>query len=455
MSRRFTVLLAVVALAGCNVATPVSQGARSFAPAASAGAPAKPGVFTKGKISHVVIIFQENRSPDNLFNGLKGADTRTYGMNSAGTRVNLTPVSLTAPYDLDHGHRGYAVESDNGAMDGFNLEHDSCVGLKGCPSPDVAAYGYVPRKEVEPYFAMAEQYAFADRMFQTNEGPSFPAHQYIISGTSTISASSTIRVSENPYTAKQTFTGGCDSPAGSLVLLIDQNGQELQESYPCFDRPALMDLVTAKGLTWHYYEWHTGAGLWNGPDAIKHLAQGSQFATDVVAPPSKVLTDIAAGNLANVVWVTPTGKASDHAHITNGTGPSWVASVVNAIGKSQYWDNTAIFLTWDDWGGWYDHVSPPVYNSNELGFRVPAVVISAYTKKGYVSHRQHEFGSILKFIEKTFGLGSLGTTDARADDFGDCFNFSHAPRTFKPIPAPLSAGYFLRERASGGPPDED
>ena len=87
---------------------------------------------------------------------------------------------------------------------------------------------------------------------------------------------------------------------------------------------------------------------------------GSQFSTDVVAPPSKVLTDISSGSLANVVWVTPTAKASDHANITNGTGPSWVASVVNGIGQSSYWDNTAIFLTWDDWGGWYDHVAPAV-----------------------------------------------------------------------------------------------
>ena len=409
----------------------------------------------QSKITHVVIIFQENRTPDNLFNGLKGADTEPSGFNSAGKKVKLQPVSLTRPYDVDHEHRAYAVESDNGRMDGFNLVHSSYCKGKDCINKAVAAYAYVPHSEVAPYFAMAEQYAFGDRMFQTNEGPSFPAHQYILSGTSTISQSSTLRASENPFTPKQTYTGGCDAPQGSLVLLIDANGQELQQTYPCFDRPSLTDLVDAKGLTWHYYQAHGGASLWNGPDAIQHVRESSEYTTDVTWPPSQVLTDVANGNLANVVWVTPTAEASDHANITDGSGPDWVASVVNAIGESKYWENTVILLTWDDWGGWYDHVQPPVYNSYELGFRVPLVVISAYTKKGYVSHAQHEFGSLLKFTEETFGLGSLGTTDVRADDLSDFFNFTRKPRPFREIPSTRHRRYFLTRPLSLEDPDDD
>src|SRR5579863_444141 len=453
---RIVLALLLFAAAGCNNASTLSAAPRAAEPFSAFRGVAKPGTSTNGKITHVVIIVQENRSVDNLFLGLKGADTQSYALNSVGDRVDLLPVSFSAPYDLNHDHSGYAIESDSGKMDGFNLEHSTnCKGLKGCPKADVAAYGYLPQKEVTPYFDMAEEYAFADHMFESNEGPSFPAHQYLISGTSTISQGSRLRVSENPQTAEQQFTGGCDSPPGSLAMLIDANGEELQETYPCYDRPTLMDLITDKGLTWRYYEWRTGAGLWNAPDAIKHLQEGSQFSTEVVAPPSKVITDIGNGALASVVWVTPTAKASDHAHISNGTGPSWVASVVNAVGKSNYWDNTVIFLTWDDWGGWADHVSPVVYNSYELGFRVPAVIISPYTPKGYVSHRQHEFGSILKFVEKTFDLGSLGTTDVRADDFSDCFNFKGTPRSFTPIPAPLGADYFLKQGGGNGPPDND
>jgi phospholipase C len=112
-------------------------------------------------------------------------------------------------------------------------------------------------------------------------------------------------------------------------------------------------------------------------------------------------------------------------------------------------------VTWDDWGGWYDHVRPPVYNSYELGFRVPLIVISPYAKNHYVSHRQHEFGSILKFVEKTFGLPSLHTTDVRADDLSDCFDFSKPPTKFQPIPAPLPPSYFLKQPMSHKDPDDD
>jgi phospholipase C len=167
-------------------------------------------------------------------------------------------------------------------------------------------------------------------------------------------------------------------------------------------------------------------------------------------PKSKVLDDISAGKLPGVSWVIPDGASSDHASATNGSGPAWVASVVNAIGDSQYWNNTAIFVTWDDWGGWYDHVSPPMYNSYELGFRVPLIVISPYARPGYVSHVQHEFGSILHFTEEAFGLTPLGYTDTRADDLSDCFNFNQPPLPFHTIPAPQ-----IGPSNFSGPPDND
>lgn len=409
-----------------------------------------------GKIRHVVIIFQENRTPDNLFQGLRGADTVRYGKNSRGEIVKLQPTSLTAPYDISHKHNAYATEYDDGKLDGFNNVVSHCKEGAHCPAPGDRAYGYVPRHEVEPYFTMAESYVFADHMFQTNQGPSLPAHQYILSGTSTILDGSPLRAAENAYTAERKFTGGCDSPPGSHVWLINPAGEENREVYPCFERQALIDSVEAKrGLTWRYYQQHVGPGLWSGPDAIKHIRNSPAYRTHVVGPSSRVLTDIAGGNLANVVWVIPSVKSSDHAGQTDGSGPSWVASVVNAIGKSQYWDDTAIFVTWDDWGGWYDHVKPRQLNSYELGFRVPLIVISAYARRGFVSHRRHEFGSILKFAEKVLGLDSLGTTDVRSDDLSDCFNFVRPPRKFKIIPAELPASYFLNSPPSTENPDDD
>ncbi|HET6276750.1 MAG TPA: alkaline phosphatase family protein [Candidatus Cybelea sp.] len=459
--------LLVAALCGCAQPATDRSSASGVAPATLAGSPAayparlraaKRALLGGGKIEHVVFIVQENRSTDDLFNGLKNADTVTSGTNSAGTKIALLPISIAAPYDLTHTHDAFNTEFDGGLMDGFSFERSTCdaTGTAKCkPDRQFRAYGIVPKTEVEPYFTMAESYAFADRMFATQAGPSFAAHQYIFSGTSTISPSSTLRAAELPLDTRQHFTGGCDSPVGSLVMLIDTNGTEDQQVYPCFDRPAMPDLLQPQGLTWRYYQTHPGAGAWDAPDAIKHIREGSQYSTDVVSPPAQVLTDIAKGNLANVVWITPTAAESDHAGITDGSGPDWVASIVNAVGKSKYWTNTAIFVTWDDWGGWYDHVPPVQYNSFELGFRVPLIAIGAYAKKGYVSHAQHEFGSLLKFTERVFGLGSLGATDVRSDDLSDCFNFARKPRAFKPIQTKRGPAYFLRQPVSWTDPDNE
>ena len=157
-----------------------------------------------------------------------------------------------------------------------------------------------------------------------------------------------------------------------------------------------------------------------------------------------MLQDISAGTLADVSWVTPTGAESDHPLGNQGLGPSWVASIVNAIGNSAYWQDTAIRLSWDDWGGWDDHVGPDIESVDENGFRVPLIVISPFAKKGYVSKVKHTFGSLVKFIESNYGLGSLGYQDARSDDLADCFDFTQSARKFETIKAPHDAAYFLQ-----------
>jgi hypothetical protein len=144
-----------------------------------------------------------------------------------------------------------------------------------------------------------------------------------------------------------------------------------------------------------------------------------------------------------------------HASTNNGCGPSWVALVVNAIGNSPYWSNTAVIVTWDDWGGWYDHVAPPILNSYEYGFRVPMLVISPYAKLAYISHATHDFGSILKFAEATFGLPSLGYADVSADDHSDIFNFSQTPIVFQTIAPPPNNIQCLSDNTAPTDPDDD
>lgn len=418
------------------------------------------------RIQHVVVIVQENRSVDNLFHDTvlmsRGADIASTGLSTAG-RLPLVPVDLAVGYDLNHTHEAWEKTYDGGKMDGANTIYVQCYSPPTNCHPPNPEYAYVNPSQIQPYFQLAEQYTFADRMFQTNEGPSFPAHQFILAGTSAPTATSDLFAAENPDDA-MTANAGCIAAPGVTVALIDPAGNESSASYPCYEHPTLADLLDSKSVTWRYYAPSAGS-IWTAPDAIKHMCQpqslnGQLMCTGdtwqkVIIPQTRVLTDIANGQLAQVSWVIPSGQASDHAGINDGSGPSWVASVVNAIGNSQYWSNTAIFISWDDWGGWYDHVVPKIINSYEYGFRVPLIVVSPYAKKAYISHVTHDFGSILKFIEENYGLPSLGYADARADDLSDCFNFSQTPTKFQTIQAPLDANYFLNDRRPPLDPDDD
>ncbi len=411
-------------------------------------------------IQNVVVIFQENRSTDNLFgsnpNFLPGVDVATSGVNSQGQTIPLTAVPLANNYDLSHAHSAFVAMYSHGNMTGADKIGVTCQkGTTGCP-PANPQFKYVDNSSgiLNPYFQLAEQYTFGDRMFQTNQGPSFPAHQFIISGTSAPSPGSDLFASENPAgVTNANNETGCTAPAGEFVKLIDPSGSEAQKAYPCYDHQTLADLLDNAGVSWRYYAPSAGS-IWTGPNAIQHLRFGSDWANDVVLKPAQVLTDIADGQLANVSWVIPTGQESDHPSGNQGLGPSWVASIVNAIGQSQYWDNTVIIITWDDWGGWYDHVPPTIINSYEYGFRVPLIVVSPFARQGYVSHVTHDFGSILRFIEEVYRLPSLGYADALADDLSDCFDF-HRHNLFKKIPAPHDAKYFLNDKSTPEDPDND
>jgi phospholipase C len=418
-------------------------------------------------IQHVVIIVQENRSTDNLFQDpvlyqQRGADIAQSGMNSKGQVVQLSAATLVSVYDLSHAHSAFVVMYDNGKMDGADKIPIRCPEKNPNCAPANPQFMYVNPADVQPYFQLAETYAFGDRMFQTNQGPSFPAHQFILAGTSAPTATSNLFASENM--SNSAANAGCIALPTTFTWLIDPSGSETQHIYPCFEHPTLTDLLDAKGISWRYYAPSPGS-IWTAPDAIQHMCQpqtqGGQLVCtgsawkNVIMPEKQVLTDIASNQLAQVTWVIPDGATSDHAGLTDGSGPSWVASIVNAIGNSQYWGNTAIFITWDDWGGWFDHVAPKVINSYEYGFRVPLIVVSPYAKAAYISHNTHDFGSILKFVEENYGLPSLGYADAPADDLSDCFNFNQTPLTFQTINAPMGAEHFLNDTRPPTDPDDD
>lgn len=408
--------------------------------------------YAQTQIQHVIVLFQENRTPDNFFHGFPGADIANSGTNSKGKNITLQQIPLVDTYDLAHGHTGFVAMYDNGKMDGADKIPVICTpGQHHCAPPN-PQFTYVNPSDVAPYFQMGEQYTFGDAMFQTNQGPSFPAHQYIISGTSAPTETSNLFDETNPFNTNGKGDG-CYAPSGAFVYLIDPSGNDKQTAYPCFEHQTLTDLLDTAGISWRYYT-PSKIGGWTGPNAIQHIFSGSDWKF-VVQNPNTILKDISNNQLPGVSWVIPIWQASDHANYNKGLGPSWVASVVNAVGNSPYWANTAIFVTWDDWGGFYDHVAPTIYDQYEYGFRVPLLVISSYAKQGYVSHVTHDFGSILKFTETVFNLPSLGFADSRADDLMDCFQFNDQPHKFKPIKAPYDAHYFMTHKFAPGPVDDD
>jgi len=377
------------------------------------------------QFSHVVIVIQENRTPDNLFGAytIPGADLSPIGSG----------IPLAGEIDRGHSHYNFVAE------------------VQGkWPSGSVA---FVSDPAVDPYYQLAISYGFANRMFQTNQGPSVPAHHFLFEGTS------------QPSEGSALFEAG-DSTVGCLLpgstSFIDPEGR-MSPGSPCLDPVTLADLIEAAGLSWKYYA-QSKYTLWNAPIAIEHICQpsGSVCAGadyNVITPPTAILTDIAKGTLADISWVTPGSGYSDHPG-GGGAGPAWVASIVNAIGQSSYWSNTIIFVTWDDWGGWYDHVAPlpsrsfcpPTYC---YGFRVPLLIISAQTPANCIDNNDYDSGgSFLAFVEDNFSLPRLGHADSSTPN-----SLSATPcivpqsnRQFQPIAARKMT---KAEIEAPGDPDDD
>ena len=439
------------------------------------------------KIKHVIIVIQENRSFDNLFATFPGADGTTTGKAAAmpGSIANSCPVPIRKPttipltevdllgkgfppsygyptnQDLNHIYSGFQVDRDKGKMDGFDLEFGGArgSGTPACTYP----YQYVNPKDIAPYWDMAQQYVLADHTFQTQGSGSFTAHQDLIAGGTELSSSEAL-IDTPSY-----FPWGCDgNPQHLVTAVIKRTGKvyEYGGPFPCLTYSTLRDLLDAKSVSWKFYAVRVypytncpkcqGAGIWSAFDAIKAVRYSSEWKDNVTRSNLDIFTDISNKKLPSVSWITPNGPNSDHPATGSDTGPSWVASIVNAVGKSPYWDSTAVVILWDDWGGFYDHVAPPEPRNWQggPGFRVPMLIVSPYVKP-HVEHTQYEFGSILHFIEDNWNLGTLGKNDAESRSIGNAFDFKMKPRAFKVIQAKYPSVFFLRQPPSDLPLDTE
>jgi len=474
------------------------------------------------KVKHVIVVVQENRTPDNLFNqdanlrangGIvqPNAQNQALACKEGGSAITLTGTSLFTCWDTKHSHSPDWINMWNhGAMNGacdivVKWHNDSppwcpdyvpnCVtnGFRGtstCSYTDVDNTNGV----LDPYFYIADHFGWANDMFQTNQGPSLPAHQFIFSGTSAPLGYSSPNPplcpdgDNNSWECYKWFDAENVSLVGDASCIGD-SGQAARDvapkpgsnndealaytppfplntpGFPCYEHATLTDLLNGAGISWRYYARHEGE-LWTAPAAIQHICQtsgygghcqGPDFIGGRTLPPrvelesydphdnsgdgAPILTEIDNCTLPSVSWVIPDGNWSDHSGgpvATKGDGgPSWVSAIINRVALATscdssvggYWYDTVILVTWDDWGGYYDHVVPP--NCGPLqpcgypggtgfqyvyGFRVPLLVVGAYVKQsaqppasytGYISNVNHDFGSILNFIE--YALAPSGT----------------------------------------------
>jgi phospholipase C len=424
----------------------------------------------------VIVIMEENRSFDSFFGTYPGADgiPRKHGVPTVcvpnGVGQCIKPFLDRNGADDSGGRHGALagrLDVHGGRMDGFiritdgslirrcrrDRHSSACVHLR---HPNVMSYhdgGQIPN-----YWAYARDFVLQDRMFEPNWGWSLPAHLWLVSGWSARC--------RDPYRASTCTTNlGGPRTGPSAPLRRHPRG-------PAFGWTDLTWLLHKYRVTWASYvergsspdcltgpidcysrlDTRSTPGMWDPLANFTDVRQDGQFAASQV-PLSHFYAAAARGTLPSVSWVTPDWADSNHPGASIARGQAWVTKLINAVMRGPDWSSSAIFLAWDDWGGFYDHVRPPVVDRQGYGLRVPALVISPYAKRGFVDHQTLSFDAYLKFIEDDFLHGRRidPKTDGRPDPRPDVrenarglgnlerdFDFHRRPRP--PVLLPLHPG---------------
>ncbi|MEP7033223.1 MAG: alkaline phosphatase family protein [Actinomycetota bacterium] len=384
---------------------------------------------TATPIKHVVFIIKENRTFDNLFGRFPGANGVTVG-NDQGEQRPLTQALDILPEDIKHCYDCALQAYDGGKMDGFATVSDAA---------DSYAYTQYGPQDLPNYWHWAQHFVLGDNFFASAQGPSFPNHLYTIAAQSggahenPIQDIATLRMRHQETGLFKAW--GCDSLPDSFVPVFDSEGNEKQLP-PCFDFQTEGDLLSAKDIPWAYYSatQEQNGYLWSAYDAVRHIREDPKVWQSHIFPVDGVLADIRDGRLPPVTWITPRFELSEHPEYSFCHGQNWSTRVIDAIMNSPMWKDTAIFLTWDDYGGFYDHVPPPQVDGFGFGIRVPLLVLSPYAKDGFVSHELGEFSSVLRFVEDNWGLTQLTQRDRNATPFMSAFDFAQDPRPPDPLP---------------------
>ena len=415
-----------------------------------------PGIH---KIKHVVVIMQENRSFDSYFGTYPGVDGIPRGVCVPDPRGGcLKPYHVSKDRNIGgpHALKNAVRDINGGAMDGFVREavaaRKACVDPHDpvCSSPAAGSdvMGYHDAREIPNYWAYARNYVLQDHMFEPNKSWSLPAHLLTVSA----------------WSAKCSVKGdpmSCVSAPDLPATPPDFRGN-LKKKIPDYAWTDITYLLHKHNVSWRYYVFSgtqpdceddaaisckpipqdaKTPGIWNPLPWFSTVRENWQLSN--ITPLGNFFKAARKGKLPAVSWVVPTQKVSEHPPGLVSAGQAYVTTLVNAIMRSPNWNSTAIFLTWDDWGGFYDHVLPPTVDAESYGLRVPGLVISPYAKRGYIDHQILSFDAYLKFIEDDFLDGERlnPRTDGRPDprpyvredvsllgDLTAAFDFTQAPR---------------------------
>ncbi len=458
-------LLAVAAVVAIAVAS--GSGAASSSPAGRAqfDSPAGSHARLRGihKIRHVVIIMQENRSFDSYFGTYPGADGIP-GLAGHPGQVPCIPdpgEPCVRPfhdrYDLNMGgpyaFRSAIQEIDGGKMDGFIRAQEEIPGPSSVPADDVM--GYHTGKEIPNYWKYARHFVLQDHMFGSVASWSLPSHLFLTS----------------MWSAHCTTHNEPDSCTNAPANPAYPPGFRGTKAPPIYAWTDLTYLLHKHHISWRYYMFNGTEPLCES-DATQSCAPVTTGSKSLpiwyplkwfdtvrndnqvrnVQSIKKLFGAAEIGRLPAVCWVVPSGRVSEHDLRTTRVSPgqTYVTGLINTLMRSPDWKSTAIFLTWDDWGGLYDNVVPPHVDKNGYGLRVPGLVISPYAKRGHVDHQILSFDAYAKFIEDDFlgGARLNPNTDGRPDPRPDVrenatqlgnlikdFNFKQTPR--KPLILPV------------------
>jgi phospholipase C len=363
-----------------------------------------------------------------MFGRFPGAEGSTFGYTCDGSRVELRRASDTG-LGADHSFPGGLTAVNGGRMNCFDQ-------IRG--GENLISYTQFTEEQIPNYWAYARTFTLADNFFSSVYGPTGLEHLWTFAGQSNrfVDHVRNDQVGEG----KREY---CDDPTErawrfrrltaheediAYRLEEEPDTAELarrfwREDWPCFDVTILPDLLEERGISWRYYK---GINEWVDPLRwVRHARYGPIWNKQVDV--DLFVRDLRSGRLPAVSWVVPDYADSEHPPHSVCEGENWTVEVMNELMRSPEWESTAVILTWDDFGGFYDHVPPPHVDLYGLGPRVPTIVISPWAKPGYIEHRVLEFSSVLKLIEVIHDLPAMGPRDRRADDMLDAFDFEQAP----------------------------